>query len=66
MKGWGGMGMFGGAKKDDEDEEEFCCRECYEFNENLPTGQDDEDCEHCRKYLTLNCKHIEEFIDDEE
>ncbi|MFH0816366.1 MAG: hypothetical protein V1934_06085 [Methanobacteriota archaeon] len=64
MKGWGGMGIFGEEKKDEEDE--FCCRECYEFNENLEANKDDEECEHCAKYLTLKCKHIEDFLDDEE
>lgn len=61
------MGLFGGDKKDDEDEEDpFVGRECYEFNEMLSPLQDDEACEHCKKYLTLNCKHIGEFIDDDE
>ena len=61
MKGWGGM--FG-EKKDEE--EEFVGRECYEFNENLEANKDDEECEHCRYYLTLNCKHIDDFLDDDE
>lgn len=63
MKGWGGMGIFGADK---EEENEFCGRECYEFNENLEANKDDECCEHCRKYMTLNCKHIDDFLDDEE
>jgi hypothetical protein len=58
------MGIFGAPK--DEEENEFVGRECYEFNENLEANKDDEACEHCRFYLTLNCKHIDEFLDDEE
>jgi hypothetical protein len=48
----------------DEDEEEFCGRECYEFNEKLKEQFDDDCCEHCRKYLTLQCEHLDDFMDE--
>jgi hypothetical protein len=64
MKGWG-SGFFGGGVEEDP-EGEYCGRECYEFNENLDPSKDDECCEHCRKYLTVQCKYIDEFLDDEE
>jgi len=38
--------------------------ECYEFNERLDPSLDDGECIHCRKYLTLSCPHIDEFLDD--
>jgi hypothetical protein len=25
---------------------------------------DDKCCEHCRKYLTLSCEHLEDFMDE--
>lgn len=66
MKGWGN-GLFGGnAGGDDAEDEDYCGRECYEFNDNLEPNKDDECCEHCRFYMTLQCKHIDEFIDEDE
>jgi hypothetical protein len=58
----GGYFMKWGQKQDDEDE--FCNRECYEFNEKFPEDLDDKCCMHCIMYLTLNCPHINDFIDD--
>lgn len=48
----------------DDEEEEFCDRECYEFNKKLKAQFDDKCCEHCRKYLTLSCEHLEDFMDE--
>jgi hypothetical protein len=39
---------------------------CYEFNETLDRTQDDWRCVHCRKFLTLQCPHIDEFLEEEE
>ena len=46
-------------------QEHFANRECYEFNELLGAELDDSSCEHCKFYLTLSCKHIDEFMDEE-
>lgn len=40
--------------------------ECYEFFTTLQKRFDDGLCEHCRKYLTVKCPHIDEFIEEEE
>ena len=55
--------MFDGGLKDDEDR--FIGRECYEFNTALESSLDDERCIHCRFFLTVNCKYIQEFVDEE-
>lgn len=47
---------------EEEEEEEFCNRECYVFNEKLKTQFDDNCCEHCLKYLTLQCEYLEDFM----
>ena len=49
----------------DDEEDRFVGRECYEFNKGLDRSKDDDRCEHCRHYLTLQCKHIGEFVDEE-
>jgi len=51
---------------DDEEEDRFVNRPCYEFNEDLTTLWNDRHCEHCRHYLTARCPHIDEFLDDVE
>jgi hypothetical protein len=48
----------------DEEEQEFCNRECYEFNEKLKADLDDTCCEHCGKYLTLQCQYLDDFLDE--
>ena len=37
---------------------------CYSFNDSLPIADDDRFCEHCKKYLTTECEHLGEFMDD--
>lgn len=37
---------------------------CYEFYKALKKDFDDGKCEHCKKYLTNACDHIDEFLDD--
>jgi len=51
---------------EEEDDARFINRECYEFNSKLDAGQDDKHCRHCKKYLTLHCPHIKDFMDDVE
>jgi len=51
---------------DEEDEERFTNRPCYEFNSELENGANDRHCSHCRHYLTARCPHIDEFLDDVE
>ncbi|MEE9152232.1 MAG: hypothetical protein V3U20_10445 [Thermoplasmata archaeon] len=47
-----------------EEENEFCNRECYEFNDKLKNLFDDNCCEHCIKYLTLQCERLEDFMEE--
>ncbi len=52
---------------DEEDEEDrFVNRPCYEFNDDLTSAWNDRHCAHCRHYLTAQCPHIDEFLDDVE
>lgn len=46
------------------EENEFCGRICYEFSDKLKNQFDDDCCEHCVKYLTLQCEHLEDFMDE--
>ena len=55
--------MFDNSSDDEDDR--FVGRECYVFNKNMDLFQNDERCEHCRFYLTVHCKHIHEFVDEE-
>ncbi len=36
---------------------------CYRFNEGLAPAYDDGECPHCRRYLTLRCPYIDDFLD---
>jgi hypothetical protein len=40
--------------------------DCYEFHTKLLARFDDDLCEHCKKFLTLECPHIDEFVEDAE
>ena len=51
---------------EEEGEDRFVNRPCYEFNGALAQGMDDSHCRHCRHYLTSRCPHIDEFLDDVE
>jgi hypothetical protein len=51
---------------EEEDPDKFCNRECYAFNVKLEAGLDDKCCKHCKLYLTLQCPHISEFMDEVE
>ncbi|UCF08479.1 MAG: hypothetical protein JSW28_01975 [Thermoplasmata archaeon] len=47
----------------EEEEADFCDRECYVFNERLKKQFDDDCCEHCSKYLTIQCEYLEDFME---
>ena len=49
----------GGEKK----KEPLMGRICYVFNSELDDKLNDTICTHCRKFMTLDCEHIEEFVD---
>ncbi|MCK4366876.1 MAG: hypothetical protein KAU99_03115 [Thermoplasmata archaeon] len=36
----------------------------YAFHEGLDSNLDDGFCEHCSKYLTVYCPHIDEFFEE--
>jgi hypothetical protein len=50
----------------DDEEDRFIGRPCYLFNPSLRPGLNDTRCAHCRLYLTAQCPHIDEFLDDVE
>jgi hypothetical protein len=54
------------AEEDPDDEDKFIGRPCYEFNKSLKPALDDTRCGHCRMYLTAQCPHIDDFMDDVE
>jgi hypothetical protein len=56
----------GDEEEEEEEGDEFCNRECYEFNSKMGADLDDKCCRHCKKYLTLHCPHIKEFMDEVE
>ena len=51
---------------DEDDDEKFMNRPCYEFNARLGTSFNDRHCRHCQHYLTSRCPHIEDFLEDVE
>ena len=53
-----------GYWSEEDDEDEFCGWECYEFNEKLKSQFDDDCCEHCKKYLNLQCAHLGDFMEE--
>ena len=61
------IGSFDGYPDDDYDDDgDFVGRTCYVFNPQLPKDQNDTMCIHCRKFMTLDCEHIGDFIDGDE
>jgi hypothetical protein len=54
------------ASSEGEEEDKFIGRPCYVFNPSLRQSLDDTRCGHCRMYLTAQCPHIDEFLDDVE
>jgi hypothetical protein len=57
--------MFEGISEEEEEDDKFVNRECYVFNKNMERMLDDARCIHCRHYLTLQCKHVDEFVDED-
>jgi hypothetical protein len=55
-----------GGEEEEEDPDKYCNRECYVFNAKLEAPLDDKCCKHCKLYLTLQCPHINEFMDEVE
>ena len=53
-----------GYWNEEDEEDEFCGRECYIFNNKLKGQFDDDCCEHCKMYLTLQCAHLEDFMEE--
>ncbi len=45
-------------------EDEFIGYPCYDFNPALDPARNDTRCVHCRKYLTLECEYLDEFLED--
>jgi hypothetical protein len=37
---------------------------CFEFNKTLDDMLEDYGCDHCTKYLTLQCPFISKFLED--
>jgi hypothetical protein len=54
----------GGEVEQKHAQDEFCDRECYEFNARLESSLNDGCCVHCSKYLTLRCPSLDDFMDD--
>ena len=50
--------------KKEEESNPFLGRDCYDFNTSLGKGMNDTACEHCEKFMTLRCPHIDEFIEE--
>ena len=52
----------------DEEEDwpvEFSERiKCFDFNRNLDQMMEDYSCDHCNRYLTLQCPHISAFLEE--
>jgi hypothetical protein len=57
--------MFQGLHDEDEEDDRFVDRECYVFNKKLERSLDDARCIHSRYYLTIECKYLHEFVDEE-
>jgi len=51
---------------EETEDEHFRYRECYVFNVNLAINLDDARCSHCNKFLTLECKYIDEFVAEDD
>jgi len=59
-----GLKRMSGGEDEDEEEFDVCGQECFEFNGQLERKMDDGCCEHCRKYYTTKCPHIDVFMDE--
>ncbi len=61
------VGLFDhlGHEAEKKKNEPLMGRICYIFNPELDGKMNDTICTHCRKFMTLDCDHIEEFVDGE-
>ncbi len=50
---------------EDEFDDEFIGYPCFEFNPALSPDQNDTRCVHCRKYLTVQCEYLDQFLEDD-
>ena len=51
---------------DDEPfDEDFIGYPCFEFNTTLSPDRNDTRCVHCRKYLTIECEYLDQFLEDD-
>ncbi len=55
---------FTGLHREEGEDEDFVGRACYDFNTMLDDELDDTACFHCHKFMTLQCEHIQEFIEE--
>lgn len=60
----GNYDFYGHKPNDKGDREPFVGRVCYVFNRDLPRKLNDTRCIHCANFMTLQCEHIEEFIEE--
>jgi len=51
-------------EEEEEEEEPWINMPCYVFNPKFPPLKNDRRCRHCKKFLTVNCPHIDEMADD--
>ena len=58
------VGLFDHLGRDGK-KEPLVGRICYVFNTELDGKLNDTVCIHCRKFMTLDCEHIDEFVDGE-
>ena len=49
----------------DDNDDSYIGRECYVFNTSLSVEDDDTACNHCAKFMTIQCQYIGEFIDED-
>lgn len=49
---------------DEEETQDFCGRDCYVFNPKFPDSMNDDCCVHCKMFLTIQCPHLDDFMDE--
>jgi len=50
---------------DEVSDDEFIGYPGFEFNTALAPDRNDTRCVHCRKYLTVQCEYLEQFLEDD-
>ena len=51
--------------EDEASDDDFIGYPCFEFNAALDPELNDTRCVHCRKYLTVQCEYLDQFLGDE-